>query len=316
MLLTISMIVMGDQPLILPCLESISSQTTVAHEIFLVNNLAKPSLVKEVARRFPQVQIIHNSHNLSFAANNNQVMRCSRGEIVLLLNDDTVILDHTLDRMVDFLSHQPTETGIAGCTNLDGNGNFTLSCYPFPDAKGIIWQHARAGRWLPGHVHHRYLDQARGKEPFPVDWVLGSCIAIRRQVIEQVGYLDEDFFLYSEEVDYCYRAKMAGFEVYQIPQAHIIHYQSVSTSRVVQIKLRGHYLSKLYFLAKHGFKRDLRVVRAWFIAELLVKSAVRWVGMLTGHPPDAQLRLRAYLDLVRICLSYQGQPASDLLRGK
>ena len=136
---------------------------------------------------------------------------------------------------------------------------------------------------------------------------------MRREVIQGIGGLDEDFFLFSEEVDYCYRALHAGFSVYQVPQAHILHYESATTRRFVPLKLQGHYLGKLYFLAKHGFSHDLLLVRAWFVAELLAKSLVRLLGALVGHPPDARERLRTYIHLMRICLTYRGQPAAQLI---
>jgi GT2 family glycosyltransferase len=166
---------------------------------------------------------------------------------------------------------------------------------------------------LPGRGYQRYLEQARGIEPFPVDWVQGSCILIRREVIEEIGYLDEDFFLFSEEVDYCYRAWRAGYLTYHIPHARIVHHESATTLQFVPLKLKGHYLGKMYYLAKHGFLWDLRFIRAWFVAELLVKSAIRGVGVLVGRPPDALKRLRAYLDLIGICATYQGQPAAQLV---
>ncbi|KAA3655804.1 MAG: glycosyltransferase family 2 protein [Chloroflexi bacterium] len=313
MLLTISMIVMGNQPLVVPCLESIYAQTSIDCEIFLVNNLASPDLIQQISKQFPQVKIIHNSRRLSFAANNNQVMRRSNGQFILLLNDDTLILDHALDQMVDFMLAQPSDVGIAGCTNLDAQRNFTLTCFPFLTAKRVIWQHIKLGRWFPGLFNEEYLFRARGKDPFSADWVQGSCMLIRREVIDKVGYLDENFFLYSEEVDYCYRALQAGFSTYQFPQARIIHYGSVSTNRAIPIKIRGGYLSTLYFFAKHDLNHDLRLIRPWFVAELLAKSAARGAGILTGYPPDAGERLKAYLELIRLCVTYRGQPALELI---
>ena len=311
MQLTISIIVMGQQPLILPCLESIEAQTKTEHEICLVNNIASPALINTITSRFPQVKIIHNTRRLSFAANHNQVMRRSNGQFVLLLNDDTVILDRAIDRMIDFLNSQPGQIGIAGCTNLNGQGNLRLSCHPFLTAKGVIWRHAKLGRWFPGRVHDHYLSQAKGAEPFSVDWVQGSCMAIHKDVIAKIGYLDEDFFLFGEEVDYCYRAKQAGFSVYHIPQAQIIHYESASTSRFIPMKIRGSYLSTLYFFAKHQFNRDLKLIRPWFIVELFAKSILRAAGALINRPADARVRLQVYLDLIRICATYKGQPALE-----
>jgi hypothetical protein len=313
-LLTISIVIIGDQPLVLPCLESIEAQTRVDHEIYLVENLASPAFIEKVAKQFPKVKFIHNSQRLSFAAKHNQVLQRCQGEFILLLNDDTVIMDQALDRMIEFLTAHSAEVGIVGCTNIDQAGNFTLSCYPFPTAKTIIWQHARLGRWFPGRAHEQYLALAKNNEPFPTGWVKGACLMIRKEVIERIGYLDEKFFLFSEEVDYCYRAQKAGFSIYQVPRARILHYESTTTNRFVDTKLRGHYLSKLYFLAKHGFKGDLYLVRAWFILELLVKSLIRGLGALFGRPPDAQERLQAYWNLLCICLTYQGQPALSLIQ--
>jgi len=297
----------------MPCLESIEAQTRAEHKIHIVANCCSEAFLGEIRRRHPQVELIHSQTRRSFAANHNEVMKQCTGDFLLLLNDDTVILDHALDRMLGFLQDQPNEAGIAGCTNLREDGQFALSCHPFPSAGTTVSQHAMLGRVLPGRGYQRYLRQARGTEPFVVDWVQGSCILIRRELVEKIGYLDEDYFLFSEEVDYCYRARQAGFMTYYVPEARILHYESATTARFVPLKLRGHYLGKLYFLAKHGFRRDLALVRAWFIAELLTKSALRSVGVLIGHPPDARERLQAYLDLIGICATYRGQPAAQLM---
>ena len=316
MLLSISIVVVGDQPHALDCLESIEAQTSAEHEICLVTNSCSQTFLDQLASRHPRLRLINRPTRQSFAANHNEVMRQCDSEYLLLLNDDTVILDRALDRMLDFLESQPSEVGIVGCTNLTGSGEFALSCHPFPDASVIISQHAMLGRLLSGRGYQRYMKQARGMEPFPVGWVQGSCILIRREVIEAIGHLDEDFFLFSEEVDYCYRARRAGFTAYQVPQARIVHYESATTRQFVPLKLKGHYLGPMYFLAKHGFKWDLRAIRAWFVMELLVKSAIRGAGILVGHPPDARVRLQAYLDLIGICATYRGQPAIQLLSGE
>lgn len=311
--LTISIVIIGDQPLVVPCLESIEAQTTVEYEIWLVENLASGLFLEQILERFPTVRLIRSPKLRSFAENHNEVLRRSNADLVLLLNDDTVILDHALDQLVEFLASQPEEVGLAGCTNLTRDGELALSCYPFPSAGLIVAQHAELERVLPGRAHQRYLAQAKGSEPFLVDWVQGSCMLIRREVIQEIGYLDPGFFLFSEEVDYCYRARWAGFSVCQVPQAQIIHHESATTRHFVPLKLRGHYLGSLYFLAKHGFRRDLVLVRAWFMLELITKSLIRGVGVLVGHPPDARVRLQAYLDLFRICATYRGQPAATLI---
>ena len=313
MILSISIAAVADQPFVHDCLDSIEAQTTAEHEIHLVTNGCSQIFLDRLGRQHPQVELISYPARRSFAENHNEVMRQCDSEYLLLLNDDTVILDGALDRMLDFLESQPSEVGIVGCTNLTGSGEFALSCHPFPDASVIISQHAMLGRLLSGRGYQRYLKQARGTEPFPVDWVQGSCILIRREVIKRIGYLDEAFFLFSEEVDYCYRARCAGFVVCQVPRAQIVHYDSTTTHRFVPLKLRGHYLGKMYFLAKHGFIWDLRLVRAWFVAELLVKSAIRGAGVLVGYPSDAKERLQAYLDLIGICATYRGQPAAQLV---
>ena len=311
--LTVSIVVIGDQPLVLDCLESIEEQTCAEYKVCLVANGSSQSFLQKIAERHPKVEIVQYPNLRSFAANHNSVMQRCDTEFLLLLNDDTVILDSALDRMVGFLQDQPREVGIAGCTNLTRSGEFVLTCYPFPSAGVVVSRHAGLGRVAPGRGYQRYLAQAEGAEPFPVDWVQGSCILIRRDVIEEIGQLDEGFFLFSEEVDYCYRARQAGFSTHQVPTARILHHESATTRRFVSLKLRGHYISTLYFLAKHGFTWDLWLVRAWYVCELLIKSAIRGIGALVGRPPDAMERLQAYLDLVQICVSYHGQLPAELL---
>lgn len=313
MKLAISIAMIGDQPHIFPCLQSVVEQTQTEHQIYLIENMASAKFIAQLESRFPQIKILHHPKRQSFAANHNQILQQTNADYVVLLNDDTLVLDHALDKMVSFLETTPNTAGIVGCTNLDAQQDFTLSCYPFPNAQTIVWLHSGLYRYIHGKSYEKYLTQAQGNIPFATDWVNGSCMMLRRSVLKQVGLLDEDFFLFYEEVDYCYRAKKAGFDVYQIPQAEIVHYQSKTTPRFVPLKLRGHYLGALYFLAKHGFRRDLALVRLWFFVELLGKSFIRGIGVLTGRPPDASTRLATYWDLLHICTTYQGQPARQLV---
>jgi hypothetical protein len=315
-LLTISIVIIGDSSFIIPCLESIEAQTETPYELYLVTNQTSASLITRLQSLFPYIKIIQRQQRHSFAANHNQVLQQCQGDYVLLLNDDTVIINGALDKMLAYFTEGERQLGIVGCTNLDQHHNFTLSCYPFPSIKTIIWQHAALFRWFPGKLYERYLAQAKGDQPFVVDWVKGSCFLICSDVVRKIGFLDEQFFLFNEEVDYCYRAKTAGYSIYQVPEAQIIHYESTTTRRFVSIKLKGHYLGKLYFLAKHGFWRDLYFVRAWFSLELLAKSFIRAFGVMIGRPSDARERLNTYWNLLQICLTYRGQPAATLLHNK
>jgi len=184
-----------------------------------------------------------NQTNEGFAAGSNKAIRHSSGSYVLLLNSDTVVLPATLRNMVGFLdSHQ--QVGIVGCKLLNPDGTVQLSCRRFPT---LSWDYMRTIAYSKLFHHVKPLRRALRPmlygdgpdQPRRVDWVSGACLMSRRGVFDRVGLLDERFFMFCEEIDWCYRASEAGWQIYYLPDARVIHYGGQSSR---QHRLRTYWM--------------------------------------------------------------------------
>jgi len=199
-------------------------------EIFVVDNASRDGSPEMVAERFPDVELIVNEANLGFAAANNLAFRRVRGRYVLLLNSDTIVRPDTLRRLLEFLDQHP-EAGAAGCKILNPDGTLQLeSRRGFPTPMAALYKLAGLSRLFPrnrrfGHYNLTYLDPEQVGE---VDALSGSCMMVRREVLEQVGLLDEAYFMYGEDLDWCYRMRQAGWSIYYTPDTEIIHFKGES----------------------------------------------------------------------------------------
>lgn len=237
--------------LLAACLESVRRQTLLSHEVWVVDNGSTDGSCEMVREAFPEVHLIANGENLGFAAANNQALPLCQGEHVLLLNSDTVVLDGAIDKMAAFL-HMHPEAGAVGCKLLNADG--TLQ----PSANGFYrsWRSLVENRlvhlaWPHRHARTPFLSFWDHNQIRAVDWVTGAALMVRRTVIQEVGLLDADFFMYGEEVDWQYRMKQAGARVFFLPGARIIHYGGASSRHIVTRMKRQEYESRLRFVRKH-----------------------------------------------------------------
>lgn len=217
------------------CLRSIYAQTRrISFEIIVVDNNSQDGTLEMLRDEFPEVRVIANDHNAGFTKPTNQALRASTGRYALLLNNDTVILPGTLDRIVEFADAHP-DAGIVTPKVLNRDGTLQKQC-----KRGLAtpWElfcyfSGLATRFLndPRFAGYllTYLDE---NETHSVAAVSGSCMLIRREVLEQIGFLDEAFFAYQEDADYCFRARKAGWQIYYYPEAQVIHYASHGGSRI------------------------------------------------------------------------------------
>lgn len=240
------------------CLESIyKNQGDLKLEVIVVDNGSKDNTINMIKKYFPQVILIANDKNLGFAAGNNKGILKSRGEYILALNPDTEILRDALPMMIRFMARK-SNVGICGCRHR--NPDFTLqpSVRQFPTASALFFIGIKLAKIFPNippvwHYLQRGLDYKLAQ---PVDQVAGSCFLIRRQMINEIGLFDENFFIWFEEVDLCQRAKAAGWQVWYIPDAEIIHYGGQSFKQQLVLKSqRDFFRSALYYFLKHGFSR-------------------------------------------------------------
>ncbi|MGB9773638.1 MAG: glycosyltransferase [Bacteroidota bacterium] len=202
-------------------------------EIIVVDNASDDGSVDFIRSRYPSVRLLVSDHNLGFGKANNLAMKIARGKYFLIINPDTVVQEDTLRVMVEFLKAHP-DVGMAGCKILNADGTIQLACrrsFPTPwvaftKLSGLSSLFPRSR--LFGRYNLTYLDPDQVHD---VDALAGSFMMVRREVYEQVGGFDESFFMYGEDVDWCYRIKSAGWRIMYVPLTQIIHFKGESTKR-------------------------------------------------------------------------------------
>jgi len=240
--LSIIIVNWNTRDLLAQCIESIYAHPPDgSFDIWVVDNASADGSAEMVRQRFPQVHLIENSENVGFARANNQAIRASSGRYVLLLNSDTCVLSSMLDHLLTFVATHP-RVGICGAVALNPDGSLQAGGNRFPSL--ISELSLLLGRECPRSI-------PTDNQPAETDWVGGACLLARRSMIEQIGLLDEQFFMYCEETDWCWRAKKAGWDIFLVPQARYIHLGARSTIRVRWRMLAQLYESKGLLLRKH-----------------------------------------------------------------
>ncbi|HVP35804.1 MAG TPA: glycosyltransferase family 2 protein, partial [Terriglobales bacterium] len=208
------------------CLDSIySSKTNLNFEIWLIDNSSKDGITAWVKQNFPQVNLIENEWNLGFSKAVNQGIKESQGRYLLLLNPDTRISQGKVEELLKFMDENP-EVGICGPKMVDEKNGLLYSCRSFPDFLTSISSSQSILNHLFPHnpLSRKYLlkdiDRAEIRE---VDWVSGSCLFARKEMLEQIGLLDENFFMFCEDTDLCLRAKKNGWKVFYFPFLTVTH---------------------------------------------------------------------------------------------
>ena len=238
----------------------------LAVEIFVVDNASVDGSADMVAEEFPQVKLIRNAANVGFAAGNNVALRQVTGEYVLLINTDTIVRQDALRTMVEFLDAHP-EAGACGCKILDPDGTLQLdSRRGFPTPLAAFCKMSGLSRFFPkhpliAHYHMTYLDPEQTAE---VEVLSGSCMMVRKAAMDQVGLLDEDYFMYGEDIDWCYRFHQAGWKIYYVPTTSIIHFRGESGRGVPLRILYRKSRAMSIFVNKHMARR-FRFFPLWLL---------------------------------------------------
>jgi GT2 family glycosyltransferase len=236
------------------CLVSIYKTTkNVTFEIIVVENASTDGSAEMVKREFHEVKLIKNRENRGFAAANNQGIKRAQGKLILLLNSDTTIKDNAIGKSVNFLRNK-SNIGALGCKLLNTDGspqpsakiNFSSLWAVFLTKMGIL-------NLLPQSFRQKYNGKTSYENTREVAILKGAFLLLRKKALCQVGLLDEQFFMYAEEVDLCFRLKAAGWKICFFPDAQIIHHGSGSIKSFDQkLKMQGQrIISSLYFTKKH-----------------------------------------------------------------
>ncbi|MHC4396281.1 MAG: glycosyltransferase family 2 protein [Planctomycetota bacterium] len=235
------------------CLLSVCEQTRdIMLEVIVVDNASTDGSTEMVKKNFSSVILIENSKNLGFSTANNQGIAIAKGRYVLLLNSDTIILNDVISKTVSFADNNP-DAAVVGCKVLNPDRSLQPSCFMFPSILNMLLSTTYLYKIFSknkffGRERMTWWDRSDSRQ---VDAVTGCFMVVRREAIEQVGLLDEQFFMYGEETDWCYRFKQAGWKVLFTPTGEIIHFgnqSAISRLESMLLQLRG---SILIFMKKH-----------------------------------------------------------------
>ncbi|MDZ7372537.1 MAG: glycosyltransferase [candidate division KSB1 bacterium] len=290
------------------CLLSLRSALQgIPHEIWVVDNASRDGSQGMVHRRFPEVKLIENAENAGFARANNQALRHAAGRFICLLNPDTLVKKDTFQRLLEFMDEHP-EAGMVGCKILNPDGSLQLACrrsYPTPWVAftrlvGLSYLFPRSR--LFGRYNLTYLSP---DEVHEVEAISGSFMLFRREALEQVGLLDEAFFMYGEDLDFCYRFRAAGWKIYYVPTTQVVHFKGESWKRSELDRLRHFYQAMRLFVRKHFHRRyGIAVVTALTLA-IWVRAALSLL---------ARLLRRVTLPLIDLALMNLSLALGQLLR--
>ncbi|MEN6520993.1 MAG: glycosyltransferase family 2 protein [Armatimonadota bacterium] len=253
MQLSIAIVSWNTKRLLRQCLSSVFGDLDgLTAEVIVVDNGSSDDSAGMVRCEFPQVRLIEAGENLGFTRANNLAYKESSGDCFLLLNSDTVVLPGALPLLVRFMESNPA-AGAVGSKLLNGDGTLQRSCSPFPTPLQELFDALYLSKLFPenrltGSFAMSYWDFSSVRE---VDFAGGSCLLLRRAALEEIGLLDEGFFMYSEEADLCYRLKEAGWKVFFYPDARVIHYGGQSSKLDVNRTSVELCRSKHRFMRKH-----------------------------------------------------------------
>jgi GT2 family glycosyltransferase len=264
--LSIIIVSFNTRQLLKECLDSVYAslaESTLTSEVIVVDNASRDGSAVMVRKHFPQVKLIANEDNLGFAAANNQALRAMGygtgdtphsppSKYVILLNPDTLVGKSALATLVRFMDENP-RAGACGARLLHSDGTFQHSAFAFPTLFQVFLDffpinYRLTDSRLNGR-YPRYLYQA--SEPFPIDHPLGAALMVRREAIEQVGLLDKRFFIYCEEIDWCWRIKAAGWGIWCVPEAEIVHHVARSTEQFRDEMFAALWKSRYQLFEKH-----------------------------------------------------------------
>jgi hypothetical protein len=257
--LTVVIVNWNTRDLLTQCLDSVwedlSTRGPAASETWVVDNASGDGSADIVREHYPWVHLIENGTNVGFARANNQAIKQAHGRYLLLLNSDTTVHPGTLTQLLTFMDTHP-EAGACGARLLNADGTLQPSCQPMLTPEREFWRLT-------------FLEQARPQATYPmhtwgiktprrVEVIKGACLMLRRTALDQVGLLDDGYFMYTEEVDLCYRLAQTGWTLWYVPAAVVTHFGEGSSRQVAETMYVQLYRSKVQFYRKFGGPRRAR----------------------------------------------------------
>jgi GT2 family glycosyltransferase len=280
------------------CLKSLyEGGLNSSFDVVVVDNGSSDGSQQTLMEKYPQAKLIQNEVNMGLGKASNQGIEATNGRFVLLLNNDTIVNGPALDMLVDFLATHSEAGAVAGkLLNPDGSFQSGYALFSTLFEEFLIATHIGELLW-PGYPSHRDSSEVKA-----TDWLSSACLLLRRSALDEVGLLDEDYFIYGDEADLQYRLKKAGWKVYFLPSSAVVHFGGRSMDRWRRRKMvyRGKMLfyQKNYGLIRTSFLRSILFVTS------LLKVLVCCIGFLIpGRKHQAKKELRSNLDVMALSLN-------------
>ncbi len=304
--LTFILVNWNTKDLTLGALHSVVKETKgYTYEIIVIDNGSRDGSVNAIYQAYPHVLLICNEKNEGYAQAVNQGLQKAKGEYVMLLNTDARLTPGAVEALMTFMRENP-DVGIAGGQLINRDGGRQNTIAPFPSLATELLNK----RLLRTFFRHRYPGKERNYTvPLDVDSLVGACIIVRRQAIEEVGLLDTDYFFFMEETDWCLRMKREGWRICFVPSAQILHLQGASASLAKTEAKIEYYRSRYRFFAKWRGKTQTYILKCSLIirllADLVINLPLLWVRPLRRRW-ERQLRILSW--------HLKGCPLSEGLR--
>ena len=258
--LSVSIVNTGSRELLLACLETLPRGA----DVVVLDNASEDGSVDAVRERYPDVRVLAQDFRAGFGANHNTVIRATDGRYVYVLNEDTTAGDWAFDRIVAYLDEHPRVAALGPrLVYPDGRQQDSAWRFPTPLVSSL-------GLLTLGKLG---VKQSHGEAARPVDWVMGAALVLRRQALDEVGLFDEEFFLYSEEVDLQFRLRQAGWEVHYFPEATVVHHESQFSAEIPERRINEMWRSRHRYWHKHHGRAGARVAALATGAQYAVRAA-------------------------------------------
>lgn len=299
--LTIVVVSWNVRELLRACLVSIDrGRGALSLQVIVVDNASTDGSAEMVAGEFPWVELIASAENVGFPAGNNLGLARARGRHVLLLNPDTEVIGDALPTLVAYLDAHP-DVGVVGPQLRNADGSVQSSRRRFPTLATAFFE----STWLEGLAPRGLLDRYYVRDQADdatsaVDWVVGAALMVRGEVVQQVGPLDEGYFMYSEELDWCRRICDAGWRVVYLPAAQIVHHYGKSSEQAVTARHIQFQRAKLRYFRKFHGRLACGALRLFLLASYVVQIGVEGAKGLVGHKRALRWqRVASYWAVVR-----------------
>ena len=300
--LSIAIVSYNTKAVLLDCIRSIHAHTTgIAFEVIVVDNDSQDGTVAVLKEVYPAMRIIANPDNRGFAKAVNQALAVSRGRHMLLLNSDTLVKDQALTTMVAYLDDHP-DVGAVSCKQWTGDGHLNQTCFPFPSIRDHLIYSAPFQRIAPSMqlaaTATQTVDCTKSQD---VDWANGACLMVRRSLLQQLGGLDEAFFMYFEDVDLCRRLHQQGCRVHHLAEAEIVHFIGCSSGRDRERLQLVWEFSRIRYIEKH-----FSPIKRWIMKGWIAGGAGWRLAQSMWCAPAAQRRMRTQSCLTTIRRLWSG----------